>query len=194
MTKLFFTLVLISIQIVYADAQKNTKTGWVNSVSFGVGTNNEFDSPYEFEGTIQLEYLRYKQHNERLGFGGGLTLTTHYGLYGYHNHVGNHTFGDVFVYGKSYFTKKRQKSFIDVKLGYGYGLDTEKYYCDDCPNNISEWSYKSTYMIQSGIGTEFSIHKKMKWGIKLSPHLLKTARGNRVTYIGALIFGSSLSF
>lgn len=178
------------------NAQESVKNRWINSVGVGFGLNTfvEEQSP-----TYQFDYLIYKQRSSGNGIGGGLTLTIHEGLPGYHNDIGTHTFGNIFFYSKAYFNEYR-KGFVDVKLGYGVGLDSEEYHCGSCndPNATLSYRYLSTKMIQIGIGSEYKLTDKMKWGIKLSPQLLfadlqvGNIKGKREVF--AVIFNTSLYF
>lgn len=179
----YIILVLVFMQMGCLMSQTSIKTGWVNSVSAGVGLNNIFDG----HGAFQLEYLLYKQSSSNHGVGGGITLTIHEGLGGHHNDIGTHAFADIFFYAKAYFNEDRRKGFVDIKLGYAVGLNTQEYYCDDCRDGIITYSYPSDKMVQVGVGNEYRLTDETKWGIKFSLQVLSETAG-------ALICSSSLYF
>jgi len=199
--KIVFIFAALNIYSVSLSSQsiskEQYKNGWDNALGFGFGTNNEFDSPYELEGTLQVEYALYKFLNPKFALGGGLSIAMHAGLYGYHNSVSTHYFGDIFIYSKYYLLDKRHSPFLDLKLGYGTGLNSVKFNTD-LPNNstgVAIFELLPGYMIQSGLGLEIKSFFGKRVSMKLSPYLIQTARRvDRKIYIGAIIFTTSLYF
>ncbi len=113
--------------------------------------------------TANLSFIIGKRLNEKwhLGLGYGISSST-VELPGFFWE--QHTFQNIFAYGRYNIKQSKVMLFADTSLGVGIAGD-------------QQWrgSYTSGVYFQPGIGIEFASRKKLKWSIKLSQYMQNTS-------------------
>jgi len=156
----------------YSNRLYHKKTGWVNSVGIYKGNWEELIKSFTQIPELpsfQIDYLRYKLIQPRVGLGGGVALklapTRQYGYEEY----GFYTFAELYGYGKIFLTNSRRRIYLDTKLGYAKALGDFEFSCHGCNGEGPLYlRYSSGPTIQPGIGVEFAKAGALRYGLKLS--------------------------
>lgn len=147
---------------VYRKGSYHLKTGYYGYATLNVGSDDFA------QATTQIELIIGKRMTEKwsvgIGYGRTYSDATLAGVWT------NHTFRNLFGYGRYYLKNSKVQPYVDAKLGYGFAAGGNDVFFFD--------PHSGGFNFQPGIGLHFASKKATRWVIGIGQNLQYTRGSN----------------